>query len=91
LGSVDIEWLFDALSAELGGRGGRGEIFLVGGAALAVALDPRRSTRDLDAVLAPTDHGHRAVHAVAEDIALLYRHLGYTSVDQGMDLVRLDA
>jgi hypothetical protein len=24
---------------------------------------------------------------VAEDIALLYRHLGYTSVDQGMDVV----
>lgn len=48
----------------------RAEIFLVGGATIAVAFDPRRSTRDLDAVFAPTDDVRRAVRAVAEDNGL---------------------
>ena len=145
LGASDIEGLFDALSAELERRGVRAEIFLVGGAAIAVAFDPRRSTRDLDGVFVPTEDVRRAAQVVAEDhgltddwlndavkgflpgpdpgrsryfetphlvvdvasaeyllamklfasraetdaedIALLYRHLGYTTVDQGLDLV----
>ena len=36
-------------------RGARAELFLVGGAALAVAYDATRATRDLDAVFIPTD------------------------------------
>ncbi len=50
LGREDIRALLDDLSAELAARGARAELFLVGGAALAVAYDATRATRDLDAV-----------------------------------------
>jgi hypothetical protein len=50
LGREDIRALLDDLSAELAARGARAELFLVGGAALAVAYDAARATRDLDAV-----------------------------------------
>lgn len=48
LGREDIRALLDDLSAELEARGARAELFLVGGAALAVAYDATRATRDLD-------------------------------------------
>jgi len=51
LGREDIRALLDELSEELSARGARAELFLVGGAALAVAYDATRATRDLDAVL----------------------------------------
>jgi Nucleotidyltransferase of unknown function (DUF6036) len=54
LGREDIRALLDDLSAELAVRGARAELFLVGGAALAVAYDATRSTRDLDAVFIPS-------------------------------------
>ncbi len=41
LGREDIRALLDDLSAELAARGARAELFLVGGAALAVAMTPR--------------------------------------------------
>src|SRR5256714_3821944 len=44
-----------SLSEELVRRGTRAEIFIVGGAAMALAYDARRSTRDIDAVFEP--HG----------------------------------
>jgi hypothetical protein len=44
---------WDELSAELAARGARAELFLVGGAALAVAYGATRATRDLDAVFIP--------------------------------------
>src|ERR1700722_8860653 len=53
LGREDIRALLDDLSAELAARGARAELFLVGGAALAVAYDATRATRDLDAVFIP--------------------------------------
>src|SRR5260370_1863186 len=144
-GGEDIRGLLDDLSAELAARGARGELLLGGGAALAVAYDGTRATRDLDAVFIPTDVVRQAARAVAEhrgltedwlndavkgflpgpdpdaqrfyssdslivDIAspryllamklfaarpeldadriiLLYRHLGFTTVDEGLDLV----
>lgn len=49
----DIRALLDDLSQELAARGARAELFLVGGAALAVAYDATRATRDLDAVFIP--------------------------------------
>jgi len=55
LGREDIRALLDDLSAELAARGARAELFLVGGAALAVAYDATRSTRDLDAVFIPSE------------------------------------
>jgi hypothetical protein len=141
----DIRRLFNELAAELDAVGQRAEIFLVGGAAIALCFDGRRATRDLDAVFAPTDSVRKAAAAVAEregldpdwlndavkgflpgedlhrtryfeapgllvdvasaeyllamklfssrveadaeDIALLYREVGYTSVEEGLDLV----
>jgi hypothetical protein len=53
LGRENIRALLDDLSAELAARGARAELFLVGGAALAVAYDGTRATRDLDAVFIP--------------------------------------
>jgi hypothetical protein len=145
LGRDDIRALLDGLSAELAARGARAELFLVGGAALAVAYDATRSTRDLDAVFIPSDVVRQAASAVAareglaedwlndavkgflpgpdpdaqrfyasdslivdvaspryllamklfaaraeidaDDITLLYRQLGFTTVDEGLDLV----
>ena len=145
LGREDIRALLDDLSAELAARGARAEHFLVGGAALAVAYDATRATRDLDAVFIPADVVRQAATAVAEhrgltedwlndavkgflpgpdpdaqrfyssdslivdvaspryllamklfaaraeidadDIILLYHQLGFTTVDEGLDLV----
>src|SRR5581483_1886798 len=145
LGREDIRSLLDDLSAELAARGARAELFLVGGAALAVAYDATRATRDLDAVFIPSGIVRQAATAVAEhrglaqvwlndavkgflpgpdpdaqrfyssdslivdvaspryllamklfaaraeidsdDIILLYRQLGFTTVDEGLDLV----
>lgn len=145
LSAADIRRLFVQLADELSGRNVRAELFLVGGAAIALCFDERRATRDLDAVFAPTAAVRRAAAAVgereglepdwlndavkgflpgkdsravryfeapglsvdvaspeyllamklfasraevdAEDITLLYRHLGYTTVEQGLDLV----
>jgi hypothetical protein len=70
LGREDIRGLLDDLSAELAARGARAELFLVGGAALAVAYDATRATRDLDAVFIPTDVVRRAAAAVAENRGL---------------------
>lgn len=66
LGREDIRALLDELSAELAARGARAELFLVAGAALAVAYDATRSTRDLDAVFIPSDVVRQAATAVAE-------------------------
>lgn len=66
LGREDIRALLDDLSTELAARGARAELFLVGGAALAVAYDAMRATRDLDAVFIPTDVVRQAAAAVAE-------------------------
>jgi hypothetical protein len=47
-------------------RGGRGRTSSVGGAAIAIAYDSARATRDLDAVFLPTDVVRQAALAVAE-------------------------
>ena len=64
LGRDDIRALLDDLSGELAARGARAELFLVGGAAVAVAYDASRSTRDLDAVFIPSDIVRQAASAV---------------------------
>jgi len=143
LGREDIRALLDDLSRELAARGARAELFLVGGAALAVAYDATRATRDLDAVFVPSEVVRKAAAAEreglaedwlndavkgflpgpdpdaqrfyssdslivdvaspryllamklfaaraeidADDIVLLYHQLGFTTVDQGVDLV----
>jgi hypothetical protein len=50
----DILRLFDLLNAELAAGGVHGEIYLVGGAVMCLALDARAATRDLDAYFRPT-------------------------------------
>lgn len=145
LSAEDIRRLFVALAEDLADQGVRAELFLVGGAAMALAFDERRATRDLDVVFVPTDAVRQAARRVgeregldpdwlndavkgflpgpdpgarryfeapglvvdvasaeyllamkpfssraevdAQDIALLYRELGYTTVEQGLDLV----
>lgn len=141
----DIRALFDELNSELDRAGERADIFLVGGAAIALAYDARRATRDLDAAFRPTTVVRDAARAVAarhdlaedwlndavrgflpgpdpgaqryyagsalnvdvasaryllamklfasrvetdaDDIAFLYRQVGFTTVAQGLDLV----
>lgn len=63
----EIEILLSHLSDELERRGAQADLFLVGGAAMALAYDARRSTRDLDAIFAPTDVVRAAAQAVAEE------------------------
>jgi hypothetical protein len=140
-----IRDLLADLDAELAHRGTRADLFLVGGAAIALAYDARRATRDLDAVFQPTGTVRDAARAVAErhhlaedwlndavkgflpgpdpdarpyyagealnvdvasprfllamkmfssrvetdadDIAFLYRQVGFTTVQEGLDLV----
>jgi len=54
-----------ALAQRLHERGIQGEMYLVGGAAIALAYDPRRATRDIDAVFEPK----LAIYEVAADMA----------------------
>lgn len=140
-----IESLLRELADELDQRNAQADIFLVGGAAMALAYDARRATRDLDAVFAPSDVVRKAAASVAsrhdfeddwlndavkgflpgndpdprlffespslrvsvasprymlamklraarvdldvEDIRLLYKLCGFTTVDEGLELV----
>jgi len=61
---------FDALEGELDRRGLRGEIFVVGGAAMALAYSSRRATRDIDAIFEPKAAIYEAARAVAEEQGL---------------------
>jgi predicted nucleotidyltransferase len=56
-----------ALGEELSRRGVRGEIFIVGGAAMAIAYSDRRVTKDIDAVFEPKSVVYEAVAVVARD------------------------
>ena len=48
----------------------RGEVFIVGGAAMAIAYDTRRSTADVDAVFVPSSEVRIAASRVAERMNL---------------------
>jgi hypothetical protein len=54
----------------LDGRGLTGEVYLVGGAAIALAYDTRRSTRDVDAVFEPKIAVYEAADQVARERGL---------------------
>jgi hypothetical protein len=49
LSAHDIRRAFDALSADLATRGERGELLVVGGAALVLLFGARETTKDVDA------------------------------------------
>lgn len=70
LDRVAIEDLLGDLAAELEARGVRGDMFVVGGAAMALAYDARRATRDVDAVFEPKLVVYEAAAAVAARRAL---------------------
>jgi len=53
-----------ALGARLSERGIDGEVYVVGGAAIAMAFDARRATRDIDAVFEPK----QAIYAAADEV-----------------------
>ena len=57
--------LLTELGAELAERGKIGELFVVGGAAMALAYDARRLTSDIDAVFEPKSVIYEAAAAVA--------------------------
>lgn len=59
-----------ALGDELAHRGLRGQIFIVGGAAMALAYSTRRITKDIDAVFEPKSAIYEAAATVAEDLGL---------------------
>jgi methylmalonyl-CoA mutase cobalamin-binding subunit len=59
-----------ALAAELERRGVSGEMYVVGGAAIALAFDERRATRDIDAVFEPKSVVYEAAGVVAEQLGL---------------------
>jgi len=64
-GPDDIRELLEELSRRLQARGVGADIYLVGGAAIAIEFDSRRSTTDIDAVY----HPEQTVQDVAKDMA----------------------
>jgi hypothetical protein len=62
----DIVTLLDELATELEAQGTHGDLFLVGGAAMAVAYSRRRATRDLDAIFEPKQVIYDAAQRVGD-------------------------
>ena len=58
------------LGGQLVAAGLVGDVYLVGGAAMVLAYDADRMTRDIDAVFAPTDGIYRAAQIVGDDLRL---------------------
>lgn len=59
-----------ALGAELAERGLVADLYVVGGAAIALAYDERRATRDIDAIFAPKNEVYEAAARVADRLGL---------------------
>jgi hypothetical protein len=57
--------LFGELDAELRRSGVRGDVFIVGGAAMAVAYEARPATRDVDAIWHPSSEVREAAVRIA--------------------------
>jgi hypothetical protein len=58
------------LGDELSSQGVHGQIFIVGGAAMALAYSTRRVTKDIDAVFEPKNAIYEAASKVAEQLGL---------------------
>jgi hypothetical protein len=70
LGGRTIRRAFEHLSRELERRGARGELFVVGGSAMALAYSTRRVTRDVDAIFEPKATVYEAARVVAGELSL---------------------
>jgi hypothetical protein len=99
LSKDDIARLLHELADELEAQGIHGDLFLVGGAAMALAYSARRATRHLDAVFEPKQVIYEAylfamkmlatrVERDADDIEVLYRLSGFRTVDEALDHVQ---
>lgn len=66
----EIVTALTALGARLSERGIEGEIYVVGGAAIAIAFDARRATRDVDAVFEPKQEVYAAADEVGAELGL---------------------
>jgi hypothetical protein len=65
LTKADITRLLELLNDELAEDGTEGEVYLVGGAVMCLALDARAATRDVDAYFRPTQRVREAAARVA--------------------------
>ncbi len=65
-----IEAALTALGARLDAEGLLGELYVVGGAALALAYDSRRVTKDIDAIFEPKMPIYRLAAEVADERGL---------------------
>jgi predicted nucleotidyltransferase len=65
-----IRYLFTQLGERLQRRGVVGDIYVIGGAAMALAYDARRATRDIDAVVVPHGVVFEEAHALAAELGL---------------------
>ncbi|MBA2642609.1 MAG: hypothetical protein H0U82_06770 [Actinobacteria bacterium] len=67
---TEIVDLLTDLGGRLAERGIEGEMYVVGGAAIALAFDERRSTRDIDAVFEPKTVIYELAARLAEERGL---------------------
>jgi hypothetical protein len=70
LGRAELEQAFTALGERLARRGVVADVFIVGGAAMALAYDAARVTRDVDAMFVPHGIVHDEAIRVADDLGL---------------------
>jgi hypothetical protein len=71
-GRAELERAFTALGERLARRGVVADIFVVGGAAMALAYDATRVTRDVDATFVPHGIVLEEARNVANDLGLPY-------------------
>lgn len=89
LSGARILELFAELDEELGATGTRGDVFIVGGAAMAVAYDARPSTQDVDGIWHPSKEVRDAARRVAarhDDVAEDWLNDGAKGFLPGEDL-----
>jgi hypothetical protein len=67
---AEILALLRELGRRLDAESLTGEMYVVGGAAMALAYDERRATRDIDAVFEPKARIYAIASVMAEDLAL---------------------
>jgi len=68
LSRADIERVLGRLAERLHRRGVTADLYVFGGAAIALAFDARRATRDVDALFVPHGVVLEEASAVAEEL-----------------------